>query len=126
MHTIIQYVLICEFVVSFDQDKNILPVSQPKSSSNGSPFFEKKNMKRYPIFSLQIYYYQIKMEFSYFLHMVCYVLHGFNSKKIWEPLNCGAFLDESYLRLHENVLEISLKIVYKRIEAFKSKGTSYL
>ena len=36
-------------------------------------------------------------------------------KIIWEPLNCGSFLDTIYLRLHENALEISLKIVYERI-----------
>ena len=30
---------------------------------------------------------------------------------IWEPLNCGSFVDKIYLRLFENVLEISLKIV---------------
>ena len=34
---------------------------------------------------------------------------------IWEPLNSGSFLDNIYLTLHENVLEISLKIVYERI-----------
>ena len=34
-------------------------------------------------------------------------------KIIWEPLNCGSFLDKIYLRLQENVLEISLKIVYE-------------
>ena len=27
------------------------------------------------------------------------------------PLNCGSFLDKIYLRLYENVHEISLKIV---------------
>ena len=36
-------------------------------------------------------------------------------KMIWEPLNCGSFLDTIYLRLRENVLGISLKIVYERI-----------
>ena len=34
---------------------------------------------------------------------------------IWEPLNCGSFVDKIYLRLHENVLEMSLKIVDERI-----------
>ena len=36
-------------------------------------------------------------------------------KMIWEPLNCGSFLEKVYLRLHEYVLKISLKIVYERI-----------
>ena len=36
-------------------------------------------------------------------------------KMIWEPLNFGSFLDKIYLRLHENVLEIALKIVYEGI-----------
>ena len=36
-------------------------------------------------------------------------------KMIWKPLNSGSFLDRIYPRLHENVLEISLKIVYERI-----------
>ena len=31
------------------------------------------------------------------------------------PLNCGSLMDKIYLRLHENVLEISLKIIYERI-----------
>ena len=44
----------------------------------------------------------------------------------WEPLNCGSFLEKVYPRLHENVLEISLKIVHERIQAFKTRGTSYL
>ena len=34
-----------------------------------------------------------------------------NQKMIWEPINCGSFLEKIYLRLHENELEISLKIV---------------
>ena len=34
---------------------------------------------------------------------------------IWEPLNCGSFVDKIYLSLHENVLVITLKIVYERI-----------
>ena len=34
---------------------------------------------------------------------------------IWEPLNCDSFLEKVYLRLNENVLEISLKIVYEKI-----------
>ena len=34
---------------------------------------------------------------------------------IWEPLNCGSFVDKIYLRLNEHVFEISLKIVYERI-----------
>ena len=36
-------------------------------------------------------------------------------KMTWEPLNCDSFFEKIYLRLQENVLEISLKIVYKRI-----------
>ena len=32
-----------------------------------------------------------------------------------EPLNRGSFLENVYLRLHKNVLEISLKIVYEKI-----------
>ena len=36
-------------------------------------------------------------------------------KMLWEPLYRGSFLDKIYLRLHENVLEISLKIVYEII-----------
>ena len=47
-------------------------------------------------------------------------------KMLWEPLNCGSFLDKIYMWLHENVLEISLKIVNERIQAFKSRGTRYL
>ena len=35
-------------------------------------------------------------------------------KMIWELLNYGSFLDNIYLRLHENVIEIYL-IVYERI-----------
>ena len=34
---------------------------------------------------------------------------------IWEPLNYGSFLEKVYLRLHENVLKIPLKITYERI-----------
>ena len=34
---------------------------------------------------------------------------------VLEPLINGSFLDKIYLRLYENVLEISLKIVYERI-----------
>ena len=34
--------------------------------------------------------------------------------------------DKIYLRLHENVLEISLKIVYEKIWAFQTRGTSHL
>ena len=34
---------------------------------------------------------------------------------IWEPINCGSFLEKVYLKLHEYVLEMSLKIVYERI-----------
>ena len=45
---------------------------------------------------------------------------------IWEPLNCGSYFEKVFLRLHLNVLEISLKIVYEKIYAFKSRGTSYL
>ena len=48
------------------------------------------------------------------------------SKMIWEPLNRSSFLENVYLRLHKNVLEISLKIVYERIYAFKTRGTSHL
>ena len=33
---------------------------------------------------------------------------------IWQPPNCGSFLEKLYLRLHENVLEISLKIFYEK------------
>ena len=44
----------------------------------------------------------------------------------WEPLNCCSFLDKIYYKLHENELEISLKIVYERIWAFKTRGTSQL
>ena len=36
-------------------------------------------------------------------------------KMVLEPLNCGSFLDKIYLWLHENVLEISLKIVFEKI-----------
>ena len=36
-------------------------------------------------------------------------------KMIWEPLDGGLFLDRIYLRLYEDMLEISLKIVYERI-----------
>ena len=34
------------------------------------------------------------------------------------PVNCGSFLDKVYLRLYENVLEISLKIVLREYEHF--------
>ena len=50
----------------------------------------------------------------------------FNLKMIWEPLNCGSFFEKIYLRLHENVLKNSLKIVYERIKAFQTRGRSYL
>ena len=58
------------------------------------------------------------MEFSYFLYMVLrydtfYTV--LTPTMIWEPLKCVSFLDTNYLRLHENVLEISLKIAYERI-----------
>ena len=43
---------------------------------------------------------------------------------IWEPLNCGSFLEKVYLRLHKNVLEISLKQFTR--ENFKTRGTSFL
>ena len=36
-------------------------------------------------------------------------------KMIWESLTYGSFLNKIYLRLHENVLELSLKIVRERI-----------
>ena len=36
-------------------------------------------------------------------------------KMIWEPQFCGLFLDKMYMRLYENVFEISLKILYERI-----------
>ena len=32
---------------------------------------------------------------------------------IWEPLNCGSFLEKVYLRFHENMLEISLKLLMR-------------
>ena len=41
--------------------------------------------------------------------------HILTPKMIWEPLNCRSFLDKIILSLHENALEISLKIVYERI-----------
>ena len=47
-------------------------------------------------------------------------------KIIWEPLNCGSFWEKVYLRLHENMIEISLKIVNERIYAFQTIGTNYL
>ena len=36
-------------------------------------------------------------------------------KIIWEPHNCGIFLEKVYLRINENMHEISVKIVYERI-----------
>ena len=59
------------------------------------------------------------MEFSYFsiwYDVVFYTV--LTQKMIWEPLNFGSFLDKIYLRLHENVPEISLNIVFERIWAF--------
>ena len=38
---------------------------------------------------------------------------------IWEYLNCGSFLDKIYLRLHENVLKISLKKFTREYEHFR-------
>ena len=53
-----------------------------------------------------------KIEFSYFLYMVNVKFYTVVSLKIiWVPLNCGSFLDKIFLILHENVLDISLKIV---------------
>ena len=43
-----------------------------------------------------------------------------------EPLNCGSFLDKIYRRLHENVLEVSLKIVYERIWDFRQEEQATL
>ena len=48
------------------------------------------------------------MEFAYFLHMDNVKFYR-GLTLLWEPLNCGSFMDKIYLRLHENVLEISLK-----------------
>ena len=53
------------------------------------------------------------MGFSYFLHKNIYMV--LNDKMIWEPFNCGLFLDKVYLRLHKNGHEISLKIGYEKI-----------
>ena len=39
-------------------------------------------------------------------------------KMIWEPLVSSSFLDKIYLGLHENVFEISFKMVYEKILAF--------
>ena len=38
-------------------------------------------------------------------------------KMIWEPraLNYGSYMQKVYVRLHENVLEIPLKLVNERI-----------
>ena len=85
-------------------------------------------MNRYPIFSLQndltkTYYWlnyiltASKME-NFRIFSICYNVKfytDFTQKMIWEPLNCGSFLDRFYLRLHENVVEIALKIVNERI-----------
>ena len=51
--------------------------------------------------------------FSIWYNVKLYML--LTPKMIWEPLNCGSFLEKFYLRLHENVLEISLKIVLPEI-----------
>ena len=36
-------------------------------------------------------------------------------KMVWEPIDCVSILEKVYLRLHQNVLEISLKIVNEKI-----------
>ena len=35
----------------------------------------------------------------------------FTQKMIWEPLNCCSFLDKIYLRLPENVFEITMTLL---------------
>ena len=57
------------------------------------------------------------MEFSYFLHMVIVNIYYtvITQKMIWEPINCDSILEKVNLRLLNNVLKISLKIVYDRI-----------
>ena len=101
------------------------------------PFFE-KIVKRYPIFSLQINYYQIDQRHKSNILLLKFYFNSFKNgilvfspydnnvkfytvltqKMIWGPLNCGSLLDKIYLWLHENVLKISLKIVCERICAF--------
>ena len=44
---------------------------------------------------------------------------------IWE-LNYSSLLDKIYLRLHENVFEISVKIVYEKIRAFGPEAQATL
>ena len=77
-------------------------------------------MKRYPIFSLQIINYQIdqihklnillvKFYFKSFRNLIFvfspYGIDNVNiyafitQKMIWEPINCGSFLEKVYLRL---------------------------
>ena len=46
-------------------------------------------------------------------------------KMIWEPLNFGTFLEKFYMGLNENGHNISIKMVYQRIYAFKTRGTSH-
>ena len=56
------------------------------------------------------------MEFSNFsIWYIVKIYTVLTPEMTWEPLNCGSFLDKIYLRLHENVLEISWRIVYERI-----------
>ena len=51
----------------------------------------------------------------------------FTQKIIWESLNCGIFfLKKVYVRVNKNWHENSIKIAYKRISAFKTRGTRYL
>ena len=38
---------------------------------------------------------------------------------IWQPLSFDSFLDKIYLRLHENVVEISLKFFTKEYEHYR-------
>ena len=35
-------------------------------------------------------------------------------KMIWDPINCGMFLENVYVKLNENGHNVSIKIVYER------------
>ena len=100
------------------------------------PIFE-KILNGYPIFSLQIIYYQVvqmqkldilfvKFHFNSFKNGIFLIFSiWFNvniftvltQKIVWEPVICSLFLEKVYLRLRENWHKFSLKI------ALKTRGT---
>ena len=57
---------------------------------------------------------------------ICTLYMVLTQNIIWEPHNCGIFLEKVYVRLNENGHGFSIKIVFGIILAFKSRGASYM